>query len=103
MEPGLIREAFTKILDFKKPPPNPLVQVLGTGLASYEGDRWAKHRRLINPAFHVEKLKRMMRDVISRTSFGSSYEEGKRMFELQKELADLAIQVVQTLYIPGWR
>ncbi|CAM8896722.1 unnamed protein product [Rhodiola kirilowii] len=45
----------------------------------------------------------MMRDVISRTSFGSSYEEGKRMFELQKELADLAIQVVQTLYIPGWR
>ncbi|CAM8888124.1 unnamed protein product [Rhodiola kirilowii] len=60
MEPGLIREAFTKILDFKKPPPNPLVQVLGTGLASYEGDRWAKHRRLINPAFHVEKLKNML-------------------------------------------
>uniref|UniRef100_A0A7N0VDZ4 Cytochrome P450 n=1 Tax=Kalanchoe fedtschenkoi TaxID=63787 RepID=A0A7N0VDZ4_KALFE len=139
MEPELIREAFTKIRVFHKPAPNPLVELLGTGLASYEGERWAKHRRLINPAFHVEKLKsmlpsihlscsetvarwetlvadggsceldvwpelqRMMRDVISRTAFGSCYEEGKRIFEKQKELADLALQVVQTLYIPGWR
>ncbi|KAK9943995.1 hypothetical protein M0R45_009581 [Rubus argutus] len=30
------------------------------GIASYEGEKWAKHRRIINATFHVEKLKRML-------------------------------------------
>ncbi|KAK9937711.1 hypothetical protein M0R45_014483 [Rubus argutus] len=29
-------------------------------LASYEGEKWAKHRRIINPTFHLEKLKCML-------------------------------------------
>lgn len=42
-------------------------------------------------------------DVISRTAFGSNYEEGRHVFELQKELVKLAIDAMQTLYIPGYR
>jgi hypothetical protein len=28
-----------------------------TGLVAHEGEKWIKHRRIINPAFYLEKLK----------------------------------------------
>ncbi|KAG0458138.1 hypothetical protein HPP92_023295 [Vanilla planifolia] len=107
------------------------------GLVSYNGDKWAKNKKIVNPAFHVEKLKRMMpaflvscdelingwedlvgssgkcelnvwpefqnfaADVISRTAFGSSYKEGRQIFELQKEQSNLVIHAMQTSYFPG--
>ena len=43
--------------DFVKPPLNPLVDILQLGVSTLEGQRWAKRRRLITPAFHLEKLK----------------------------------------------
>ncbi|KAK9071516.1 hypothetical protein SSX86_010085 [Deinandra increscens subsp. villosa] len=139
MDPELIKDILTKLNDFQKPRGNPFVGLIATGLVTYEGDQWVKHRKLINPAFHVEKLKNMVpafrlscsemlgkweklvsangsceldvwphlqaltSDVISRTAFGSSYEEGIRIFELIREQSGHAMEALRSLYIPGSR
>ncbi|KAK7250958.1 hypothetical protein RIF29_33763 [Crotalaria pallida] len=46
--------------DFPKPKLSFIAKLLTTGLVSYEGEKWAKHRKIVNPAFHLEKLKDML-------------------------------------------
>ncbi|KZV28285.1 secologanin synthase-like [Dorcoceras hygrometricum] len=137
-EPELIKEVLSKNYVFQKPS-SPLDKLLARGVAAYETEKWAKHRKLINPAFHFEKLKHMLpsfyassRDMlskwdeilsskessevdvwpylqtltgdgISRTAFGSNYEEGRKIFELQKEQAGHLLNSTHLVYIPGWR
>ncbi|KAI7751116.1 hypothetical protein M8C21_028710 [Ambrosia artemisiifolia] len=139
MDPDLIKDIFMKFNDFQKSKSNPFVLLIATGLVTLEGDQWEKHRKLINPAFHVEKLKNMVpsfqwscsemlgkwerlvssngsceldvwphlqvltRDMLSRTFFGSSYEEGVRVFELISEQTALASDALLSFYIPGSR
>ncbi|XP_027929863.1 cytochrome P450 72A68-like isoform X2 [Vigna unguiculata] len=118
---------------------NPQLRLVAPGLVSHEGEKWSKHRKIINPAFNLEKLKNMLplfikscddliskweerlsldgssemdvwpflqalaSDAISRTAFGSSYEEGRRIFQLLKEQGELTMQLMLKVYIPGWR
>ncbi|XP_057865276.2 cytochrome P450 CYP72A616 [Cryptomeria japonica] len=115
-----------------------LKRLLGYGLASSNGEKWARQRRLRNPAFHLESLKTMVpvvaastakmlekwgnaiadgmkeievseefrcitADVIARTTFGSSFEEGKHIFHMLAELTILAGQSCGKINFPGSR
>ncbi|GAB2272744.1 hypothetical protein Dimus_007563 [Dionaea muscipula] len=59
-EPKLMREVLNKYNDFLKPKINPHASMLLPGFIQYDGEKWSKHRKLVNPAFHTEKLKLML-------------------------------------------
>ncbi|XP_065873368.1 cytochrome P450 72A397-like [Euphorbia lathyris] len=60
MDPKLVREILTKKMEFKKPEITPTMKFFLKGLANIDGDKWSLHRKIINPAFHIEKLKGML-------------------------------------------
>ncbi|CAN4103703.1 unnamed protein product [Withania somnifera] len=74
MDPKLIREVLSnKSGEFSKPRISAFLKLFVTGLGTYDGEKWAKHRKILNPAFHMEKLKLMLgtfanctEDMISR-------------------------------------
>ncbi|MCD9643801.1 hypothetical protein HAX54_031647 [Datura stramonium] len=138
MDPLLIKEIFSKNYDFQKPH-NPLAKLLAQGLVGAEGVHWAKNRRIMNPAFHPDKLKNMLpafylscselvnrwdegfsqkdtceldiwpsiqdlsTNIIASTAFGVPYQQGKDIFELQKEQAYHLMEIARLGLSPTWR
>ena len=55
---GLVRQLPLNMShDSEKPKLNPLAKFFFKGDFTYESEKWVKHRRILNPAFHMEKLK----------------------------------------------
>ncbi|CAL4964535.1 unnamed protein product [Urochloa decumbens] len=141
-DPALVRQVLSnKLGHFEKPGFGQLQRLLHYGVSTHQGAKWARHRSIINPAFHLDKLKRMLPafasccgdlvgrweglaaaagagearevdvwpemqrltgDVISRAAFGSSYLEGRRIFQLQDEQVRLAMLVANKIHVPGY-
>lgn len=57
LEPALIKEIFTRIDEFHKPPTDPTFKKLAGGIITLNDEKWVKHRKLLSPAFHLQKLK----------------------------------------------
>lgn len=50
-----------------------------------------------------EWFQTLTEDIITRTAFGSSYEDGKAIFRLQAQQMVLASEAFQKVFIPGYR
>ncbi|XP_057968730.1 cytochrome P450 734A1-like [Malania oleifera] len=137
-DPVLIREIFTSEY-YEKYEAHPLVRKLeGDGLINLKGEKWAYHRKIISPTFHMENLNLMIpvmarsvnemlgkwsamadsgkpeidvsdsfqtltEEVVTRTAFGSSYEDGRAIFRLQAQQMVFATESFQKVFIPGYR
>ncbi|KAM3375481.1 hypothetical protein P3S68_014195 [Capsicum galapagoense] len=49
-DPKLIREVVNRYNEFEKPKSNAFIDMFVTGLASYNGEKWESHRKILNPA-----------------------------------------------------
>lgn len=55
-EPELIKDVLNRTSELQKPKYE-IFKFLFSGLIIHEGEKWRKHRRLMNAAFQLEKLK----------------------------------------------
>ncbi|KAI3731746.1 hypothetical protein L1987_62935 [Smallanthus sonchifolius] len=110
LDPGLAKDILSRINDFQKlRKSNPYVKIMFQGLIDYDGEKWFKHRKIINPAFHAHKFKYMAPAIHSSCTemmdkWRNNYEEGRMIFELQKELITLVLEIIRhSVYVPGSR
>ena len=60
MDPETVKEVLNNNFKYPKPKIHPIFKIFVEGLPSLDGSKWTTHRRLLNPAFHAEKLKVMI-------------------------------------------
>ncbi|XP_028796138.1 cytochrome P450 716A67-like [Neltuma alba] len=60
-DPELIKDMLNRHNDFTKYHNFPIVnEYVAPGVAGYDGEKWAKHRKILQPAFNVDKLKSLI-------------------------------------------
>jgi cytochrome P450 len=76
-----------------------LAKYIGRGLLTSEGEHWRKHRKLIQPAFHKEKLQGLLELMFRAISEELQTLPEGVVFDIFPKMSDLAFQVVaQSLF-----
>ncbi|XP_063935032.1 cytochrome P450 72A397 [Daucus carota subsp. sativus] len=60
MDPVLVKEILARPDEFQKPRNDHMAHVMVGGLFTTEGNIWSKHKKIINPTFHMDKIKKMV-------------------------------------------
>ncbi|GLJ35934.1 hypothetical protein SUGI_0721020 [Cryptomeria japonica] len=81
-------------------------QLNGDGLVSLEGEMWAQHRRIINPAFHIDNLKGLVPMMVASTStmlakWKERIEKDANEIEACKEFRDLTDDILSHIMFGG--
>ncbi|KAL6506887.1 hypothetical protein OROHE_022324 [Orobanche hederae] len=86
-DPQLMKEILSRADVYHKPLPDPIGQTVAGGLLFLEDEKWAGHRKIISPAFHMDKLKIMVPAI--RLSCANMIENWEALFsssERSKEI-----------------
>ncbi|MCF6348286.1 MAG: cytochrome P450 [Flavobacteriaceae bacterium] len=96
-DPGFIKHVLQK--QHKKYQKSPiqtvdLAKYIGHGILTSNGDHWRTHRRMVQPAFHKEKLKNLMGTI--REAIQSELQRivPNKTYDVFPLMRDLAFQVV---------
>ncbi|CAI0474497.1 unnamed protein product, partial [Linum tenue] len=107
-DPELVKQILSNKFGFYVKPMFRPVTVIAKGLVLLHGPQWATRRRLLNPAFSMEKLKVSLclcifsaLLLLSSLSFGSSYLQGKEAFQALRQLQLLSAAKIADVFIPG--
>ncbi|OMO82303.1 Cytochrome P450 [Corchorus olitorius] len=100
-DPELAKQILSNKFGFyNKPPTKPAVQKLvGKGLALVDGLDWVRHRRILNPAFSLDRLKAMVKRMVACSI--PRFEEWKHQtdghftkIEVNKEFQKLTADII---------
>lgn len=56
-KPRTDKRCLSQLPQLEKSQPNPVANLIPSGLVSYAGEKWDKHRKLLNPVLYSDKLK----------------------------------------------
>ncbi|KAL8110255.1 cytochrome P450 72A15-like isoform X1 [Apium graveolens] len=64
LDPVLVKDILSRPNEFRKPGNDQMGTVLAGGLFMSEGTTWTKHKKILNPSFHMDKIKNMVPSIV---------------------------------------